>query len=437
MLDFIKTKTGIQFTISCLALIIVILFLSTINYRSINKINNVFDKTLTHVKQKDDLKKLTLHIDYIEKTLKHALRDISGPLVLTHVLSELTVFEKKVNIAKQTYNADVAYINKLTDLTHQIRKEIKNLDQSKAVQLNAGKKEIYKLFEQIIAMIETQIKENEDVIRNQLMLRKNIYYRKTASMITALIIITILCLIAIVISLKKMFYFKQLIAASITLVANGKEKINLPLILSEIASSIDIMDASLQKALEEAERERKINAENQKIIDDILKENKENDAADADQANNLSTEVAEETEEIAPLPEPAMMEPLPTMKALIIEDNETSMRLAQTLLYNINCNVDQAKSGKEALKLITQEQYDIILLDINLPDINGYNVTKIIRQKLGNKTPIVAISSLNDPDNIKKALTSGMNDFIHKPLSMRNLRQKLEKLVPKKAILWS
>lgn len=441
MFDFFKTKTGLQFTISSVILITLILFLSTINYRSINRINKVFDNTLSYVEHKEELKKLILYTDYIKKILKHALRNISEKPILTHVLGELTVLEKKITLSKHNYHANVEYINQLVDFTHQIRKEIKTLNQSQMIQLNAGKKEIYKLFDEAIALLEREVKDNEDIIKKQLMLRNKIYYNKTASMITALLIITIICLAAIVTSLKTIIHFKKLIAASIALVAKGKASISLPQFLSEISRSINIVDASLQQALEDAEKERQINIENQKIIDDIMRENKEEEEAkkeDLTSNESIENNAAENTDtpEII-IPAPEIMEPLPTMKALIIEDNETSMRLAQTLLYNINCNVDQAKTGKEALKLLTQEVYDIILLDINLPDINGYNVTKIIREKLNNDTPIVAISSLNDPDNIKQALTSGMNDFIHKPLSMRNLRKKLEKLVPKKAALWS
>lgn len=254
-------------------------------------------------------------------------------------------------------------------------------------------------------------------------------------MVLALLVITIISLLAIITSLKKMFYFKKLIVSSINQVANGKSSINLPLILSEIARSIDVVDTSLQKALDIAENERMENQANKEILAQLqqLKENNIETVKAAEEETPAKQEEEVQAEEASP----ELTDPLPTMKALIIEDNATSMRLVQTLLYNVNSMVDQAANGKDALKLISKETYDIIFLDINLPDINGYNISKIIRQKLKNKTPIVAISSLNDPDNIKKAMTSGMNDFIHKPINMRSLRSKLEKFLPKKSILWS
>lgn len=441
MFSFIKTKTGLQFSIACFLLITLILFLSTVNYRSINKINDLFNKTLAQVEHKEKLKQLTLQIASLKQNLKYTLTLSETPLIMP-LITEITVLENKIIRERKIANADIDTINKIADILHQIKVSLKELKAKQSSTFNTNIKDIYMLFEDAIALIETKISEQETIIKNHLLKRNKIFYSKAISLIITLFLITATLLIVLATSLKKIFYFKKLIVTSINHVAKGKSSINLPQILSEIANSIDIVDASLQTALDVAANERKENEATKQILEQLTKlkeqnstpvsttENTDQSINETDKTNKEITDEKTEEENSSP-------QEFVSMKALIIEDNETSMRLAQTLLYNVNCLVDQAKNGKEALKLISKEIYDIILLDINLPDINGYNVSKIIRQKLQNKTPIVAISSLNDAENIKKALSSGMNDFIHKPLSMRSLRTKLEKLVPAKASLWS
>lgn len=434
MFDFLKTKTGLQFAIASTALICLILFLSTINYRSIKRINTLFNRTLSRVEHKEELSKLILQLSSVKQNLKYTLTLSEKPLIAP-LITELAVIENKIKKTKTNSHSDIQNTNELLGLIVDIKAALKEMKKEQSFQFNVTIKNIYALFESAIATLESDIIKQQKVIKNNLLLRNKIYYNKTISMVLALFIITLISLAAIITSLRKMSYFKRLIVSSINQVANGKSSLNLPLILSEIARSIDVVDTSLQKALDVAENERMENQANKAILAQ-LQQLKDNNVETLKQ-EEASNEQDEETQEAPQEETPAITEPLPTMKALIIEDNATSMRLVQTLLYNVNSMVDQAANGKDALKLISKETYDIIFLDINLPDINGYNISKIIRQKLKNKTPIVAISSLNDPDNIKKAMTSGMNDFLHKPVNMRSLRSKLEKFLPKKSILWS
>ena len=79
--------------------------------------------------------------------------------------------------------------------------------------------------------------------------------------------------------------------------------------------------------------------------------------------------------------------------------------------------LDEASNGKEALELSKQNKYDLIFMDIGLPDFSGYEVTKRIRQdkkNINNNTIIVALTAHDDSDSRKKTTESGMNDFTTK-----------------------
>ena len=105
-------------------------------------------------------------------------------------------------------------------------------------------------------------------------------------------------------------------------------------------------------------------------------------------------------------------------KTLIIEDNENNMYLISFLLKNSGHEVVQAYDGQAGVELAKTEHPDLILLDIQLPKMNGYEVAQELRKDGSlNDTPIVAITSYAMPGDKEKALAAGCSGYIKKPIN--------------------
>lgn len=111
-------------------------------------------------------------------------------------------------------------------------------------------------------------------------------------------------------------------------------------------------------------------------------------------------------------------------KILLVEDNTMNQFFAQKLLEGWGMKVDIANNGKEGVEMFSRKHYDCILMDIQMPEMDGIQATKIIR--LENKyIPIIALTALSveeEADNFKSA---GMNDYITKPFEAEYLKKKL------------
>ncbi len=115
------------------------------------------------------------------------------------------------------------------------------------------------------------------------------------------------------------------------------------------------------------------------------------------------------------------------ISTLIIEDNENNMYLTTFLLENSGHTVHQAYDGTEGVKMAKEILPDLILLDIQLPKMNGYDVAKALRQDTAlATTPIVAITSYAMPGDQEKALNSGCNGYIKKPINPDTFLAEIE-----------
>lgn len=115
---------------------------------------------------------------------------------------------------------------------------------------------------------------------------------------------------------------------------------------------------------------------------------------------------------------------------LLVEDSIVIQKVHFTMLESLGCRVDIASDGKEALKLFKKRKYDIILMDVGLPDISGIEVTAKMRameNKNQNKTPIFALTTHSDPKIHQKCLDAGMNEVAIKPISSSNLKKLIFK----------
>jgi len=113
---------------------------------------------------------------------------------------------------------------------------------------------------------------------------------------------------------------------------------------------------------------------------------------------------------------------------LIIEDNEQNLYLATFILEKHGYKVVQARTGMEGIAVVKDTSVDMILLDIQLPIMDGYTTAGKLRKVLGEKKiPIIAITSFAMPGDREKALAAGCTDHITKPINPDTFIPSIEK----------
>ncbi len=111
------------------------------------------------------------------------------------------------------------------------------------------------------------------------------------------------------------------------------------------------------------------------------------------------------------------------LKVLLVEDNDINRLYANSILKNWNCTIDMAENGYVALKKIKNQHFDIILMDVQMPVMDGFEATKAIRQGEPPKslTPIIALTANATRADIERCLMAGMNDCVPKPFTPEDL----------------
>ncbi|MBQ7453520.1 MAG: amino acid permease [Selenomonadaceae bacterium] len=118
-------------------------------------------------------------------------------------------------------------------------------------------------------------------------------------------------------------------------------------------------------------------------------------------------------------------------KLLLVEDIEVNREIAMMLLEQFGFEIDTAINGQDALDKATKNSYDLILMDIQMPVMNGYESSRAIRAA-GSRVPIVAMTANAMPEDIKKAHDAGMNDHIAKPLDVPKMMATIANVLQKK-----
>ena len=117
---------------------------------------------------------------------------------------------------------------------------------------------------------------------------------------------------------------------------------------------------------------------------------------------------------------------------LLVEDNEINLEIMHSQLSSLNYNVDTAVNGKDALGKFQQNNYDVILTDIEMPEMNGYELTAAIRQteeELKSSIPILAITASEFDLNEERAKSLGFSGYMLKPLDLELLKAKFAGIV--------
>lgn len=120
---------------------------------------------------------------------------------------------------------------------------------------------------------------------------------------------------------------------------------------------------------------------------------------------------------------------LSRFKILVAEDNPLNQKIAVFLLSKHGASVTTVLNGREAVREIENNgQYDLILMDLQMPEMDGFEATEYIRKTLKNSVPIVALSASSYEDEIKKCYDTGMNGCITKPIDADKLYETIRKI---------
>lgn len=121
-------------------------------------------------------------------------------------------------------------------------------------------------------------------------------------------------------------------------------------------------------------------------------------------------------------------------KILVVDDEPINVKLLKANLLSQECEVLTASGGEEALKIIFSNQIDLILLDVMMPDINGFEVTKRLKADENTRgIPIILVTSLRDTEDRIKGIESGCDDFLSKPVDKSELVARVQSLLKVKA----
>jgi len=113
-------------------------------------------------------------------------------------------------------------------------------------------------------------------------------------------------------------------------------------------------------------------------------------------------------------------------RILVVEDNAELSKLLELILRRANYDVMPAADGLDAVAKFQQQMPDIVLLDIMLPNLDGYQVCARIRE-LNKELPVIMLSSLDSPLDIERSRDSGATDYLTKPFDKENLLQIIAK----------
>lgn len=125
--------------------------------------------------------------------------------------------------------------------------------------------------------------------------------------------------------------------------------------------------------------------------------------------------------------------PLPALQVLVVEDNRLNRRLAGMMLQKLGHQAQFAENGLEALEQVDKTPFDLILMDLQMPELDGFEATRAIRlreatnqQKGRRAVPIIALTANAESEERSRCIAAGMDDFLTKPLDMVKFRSSLE-----------
>lgn len=117
-------------------------------------------------------------------------------------------------------------------------------------------------------------------------------------------------------------------------------------------------------------------------------------------------------------------------RILIADDNPTNVELLEAYLAGVDCEIASAADGQETLDQVRQFQPDLILLDIMMPKLSGFEVCKSVKQAPSTKgIMVLMVTALNERGDIERAVEAGCDDFLSKPVNKIELLKRVENML--------
>lgn len=128
-----------------------------------------------------------------------------------------------------------------------------------------------------------------------------------------------------------------------------------------------------------------------------------------------------------------ILKPLANLDILLVEDNEMNTLLASAIIKGTGANITEVDNGMDAIQHLKDRSFDLILMDLYLPVMDGFETVRYIRNELSNDIPVIAITANVVNGEEKKCIEAGMNGFLTKPYTEEGLLEKIAAcLAPRK-----
>lgn len=115
---------------------------------------------------------------------------------------------------------------------------------------------------------------------------------------------------------------------------------------------------------------------------------------------------------------------------LVVDDNEQNLELLEAYLEDLRCDLRLARDGMEALESVAAKRPDIILLDVMMPRMSGFQACAKLKAEAGTRDiPIVMVTALNEVSDVERAIECGADDFLSKPVNKLELLTRVKSLV--------
>ena len=118
------------------------------------------------------------------------------------------------------------------------------------------------------------------------------------------------------------------------------------------------------------------------------------------------------------------------LRVLVVEDNQTNQIITIKFLQRLGISADLATNGLEAVLAVGEKDYDVILMDCQMPEMDGFEATRRIRDRYKDKNIIIALTASVMNEAREKCFEAGMNDIITKPVTILEIQKVLKKFIP-------
>ena len=133
---------------------------------------------------------------------------------------------------------------------------------------------------------------------------------------------------------------------------------------------------------------------------------------------------------MAQAPAPLKTDPAPKVKILLVDDRPANLLTLEAILDDLGQELVKATSGKEALRHVLREDFAVILLDVKMPDMDGFETATLVRERERSRhTPIVFLTAHKDEEHVFRGYYAGAVDFLYKPINPEVLRSKVSVFV--------